>query len=91
MTETIKQEVPHFFECFPNLSAVYNELVTAQPRYPRAYPQALSHRQMFAGVVAFLLGDDWRPHMNEALASLRVESARNWMLAVNERLERASG
>lgn len=90
LLDTIAAEAPRFFAALPDLESVYAELLAADPLYSKALPNAPSLRQMFAAVLAFLLGKDWQPHIKESLEALQVEAARKWILNVKHRLEAAS-
>ena len=92
LIDTIEAEAPHFFRAFPNLRAVYSELVASEPKYGHIHPHptALSLRQMHAAAVAFLIGEEWQGHIDAALKSWKLSGRPEWILEVKGRLEAAA-
>jgi len=82
----IASEAPLFFDMFPRLENVFEALTS--PTYLQAnfFPHAESQRQMFAAVVAFLLGRPWRPHIDCAIKSLKTGISPDWIKGVEARL-----
>ena len=88
LRDTILSETNVFFGEMDSLSIVYDELISDSPRFKAADPRSKQLRMMHSAVVAYILGRNWRHHMESAL-SVKSPLSPHWLEDVSARLEKA--
>lgn len=84
----IADEANLFFGELDSLSKVYDELNSECPRFTTAHPTSIQLRMMHSAVAAYILGYDWRHHMESALKA-KSHLSTQWLEEVLARLEKA--
>ena len=69
MKDAVAREAPTVFGALSSLRALYEEFVAEEPQFEDTVPhwRAKALREIHAAVLAWLLDQEWRPHVERAL------------------------